>query len=128
MFVYLPIVKRDASPTNPQLQDGYYEAKLPNISQLSFTVSGDGTQAKDVGFLFKFHPFCPWVAYSFGGDFEPITNGEFSFYAYDSQNNELLASFSCQSFSSHRATCIAYRSMGFVWGNCDEIEGIATRQ
>jgi len=140
MHVYLPIVVHISSPTpsiiTPQLQGGYYEAKMPNNSQLSFTVAEgfigpakDIGQAKDVGFLFKVIPsFCPWAAFSFGGQFEPIINGNFSFIAYDAQTNEILASVSCQSISSRKATCNIHRYLGPGWGYCDDIEGVATRQ
>ena len=137
MLVYLPIVAHDATPTpiptftplpppNPQLQDGYYKANLPNNGQISFTVSGNGTQAKDGGFLFQVAPFCPWGAYSFSGLIVPITNGGFNFFVFDFQNREFIASLGCQSLSSTQATCYARQPMAYT--GCGGITGVATRR
>jgi hypothetical protein len=136
LTVYLPIVVNETPetptpttppPSNPQLLNGYYEANLPNNGHLWFTVINNGTEARDGGFLFQVAPFCPWGAYSFGGLTVPISDGKFSFFVFDFQNREFIASLGCQSLSSNQATCNARQPMPGT-SVCGGIEGVATRR
>lgn len=109
-------------PANPVLEDGYYEASLPE-GYLWFTVSNDGTTASDAGFYFRFAPWCSWASYSFGGLTRDITDGGFSFFVVDTYNREFVASLGCSSTSSTEAYCTARRG---GLGQCSGASGTAS--
>lgn len=137
-FVHLPLVAKQSTPTPtqtptptptpaPRLRDGDYVAHVTYDGEIWFTVTGNGTQAKNGGFSFqRLYYTCGWVGYSWN-ESRPIDNGEFGFVTIDYGNRSIVAQLHCTATSSTEADCHAHY-WGAYYAICGSADAIAIRQ
>jgi len=128
--VYLPIILNSPDtppppppPPPPLLKDGYYKADLPYGGSIWFTVTDNGTKARNGGFIFYIPYVCPYSVHTFPRETK-IDNGSFGWSDFDFIEREFIASLGCSANSTDQALCHAWKPSPYT--GCGGSDGIAT--